>query len=88
LVIASCLGRHKGALTLSLYKFQNTLLDGYQTLLRLKSQQTSQQIPVVMMSAHASAQEIQACYRAGAQSFLLKQTNLDAMKADIAALLV
>ena len=48
------------------------VLDGYQTLRQLKQDPAYQLIPVVMMSADASAVEIKDCYRAGANSFLRK----------------
>ena len=48
------------------------VLNGYQTLLQLKQNPIYQLIPVVMMSAEASSDEIRACYRAGANSFLRK----------------
>ena len=47
-------------------------LDGHQTLIRLKQEPAYQTIPVVMMSAEASYDEIQNCYRSGANSFILK----------------
>ena len=58
-------------------------LDGHQTLLRLKEHPTYQTIPVVMMSAEATAVEIQGCYEAGANSFLIKKLDLASLKEQI-----
>lgn len=58
-------------------------VDGYQTLLALKSQPAYKLIPVVMMSAEASTTEINACYEAGVNSFLLKRLDFYALKAMI-----
>ena len=54
-------------------------LDGHQTLLCLKGQLTYKKIPVVMMSADASVDEINGCYEAGANSFLRKSIHLDSL---------
>ena len=55
--------------------------DGHQTLLALKGNSVYKKIPVVMMSADASALEINGCYEAGVNSFLLKKPDLQSMKA-------
>ncbi|MVM34025.1 response regulator [Spirosoma sp. HMF4905] len=55
-------------------------LGGHQTLLGLKEHATYKKIPVVMMSADASADEINGCYEAGANSFIAKAANLDTLK--------
>ncbi|MBO0952951.1 response regulator [Fibrella sp. HMF5405] len=47
-------------------------LDGYQTLLHIRRQAYYVTVPIVMMSAHAPIQEIDGCYEAGANSFLVK----------------
>ena len=56
------------------------ILDGYQTLLRLKGHSVYKKIPVVMMSAKASIEEINECYEAGVNSILRKSLDLDSMK--------
>lgn len=61
-------------------------LDGYQTLLALKSQPAYKKIPVVMMSGEASALDINECYEAGANSFLRKPLDLPAMQAMLEAI--
>jgi CheY-like chemotaxis protein len=55
-------------------------LDGHQTLLWLKEHPIYKKIPVVMMSADASALEIDSCYEAGVNSFLSKSLDFDAMR--------
>lgn len=58
-------------------------LDGHQTLLSLKGSSAFKRIPVVMMSAGASAMEINGCYEAGANSFLEKKLDFQDLKAMI-----
>ncbi len=55
-------------------------LDGYQTLLWLKQHPDLKKIPVVMLSAAASAEEINDCYDAGANSFMIKDVDFYALK--------
>lgn len=55
-------------------------LDGHQTLVILKQHSAYKKIPVVLMSAQASVVEINDCYEAGANSFLMKKLDLYAMK--------
>ncbi|GAB2554696.1 response regulator [Spirosoma aerophilum] len=61
-------------------------LDGYQTLLALKSQPAYTKIPVVMISSEASPLEINECFEAGAHSFLSKPLNLPATKVMVEAI--
>lgn len=61
-------------------------LDGHQTLLRLKQDKAYKTIPVVMMSADASASEIQKCYEACANSFLRKQIDFASLRTMIATI--
>jgi len=60
-------------------------LDGHQTLLHLKAHSSYQLIPVVMMSADSSAAEIEGCYKAGANSFLVKSTDFNELKVIMTA---
>ena len=55
-------------------------LDGQQTLLVLKRHESYKKIPVVVMSAEASAFEINGCYEAYANSFLVKQIDFKSLK--------
>jgi CheY-like chemotaxis protein len=59
------------------------VLDGHQTLLFLKGQEAYKKIPVVMMSADASAEEINACYEAGTNSFLRKPVEIDLIQKQL-----
>lgn len=54
-------------------------LSGYQTLVRLQ-QSPWRGIPVVMMTNEESNQEIERCYEAGANSFLIKPIGVEPMK--------
>lgn len=58
-------------------------LDGHQTLDYLKRHNTYRTIPVVMMSNTASSSEIYGCYTTGANSFLIKPSNFEALKKTI-----
>lgn len=60
------------------------ILDGHQTLLRLKRHPIYKKIPVVMMSADASIDEINDCYEACANSILRKSIDFDSMKNQMA----
>lgn len=55
-------------------------LNGHQTLLFLKGHPAYKKIPVVMMSADASIEEINACYEASVNSFLHKSLSFELMK--------
>jgi CheY-like chemotaxis protein len=52
-------------------------LDGHQTLVLLKQNPDFKRIPVVMLSSDPSPQEIEGCYEAGANSFLLKTLSMN-----------
>ncbi|GAB3044785.1 response regulator [Spirosoma pulveris] len=58
-------------------------LDGHQLLLHLKTHPTYRKIPIVMMSAAASIEEINDCYEAGANSFLGKPMELDLLREQL-----
>lgn len=58
-------------------------LDGHQTLVELKQNPDYKRIPVVMLSGAALAAEIDNCYEAGANSFLLKTTTFESLKETI-----
>ncbi len=59
--------------------------DGRQIARRLKEQATTRRIPIVMLSAHPDAQR--EALEAGADAFLAKPFDLDALLATIAAYL-
>ncbi|WP_460963987.1 response regulator [Spirosoma litoris] len=56
------------------------ILDGQQTLRRLKQRPDWKTIPVVMVTSGASTQEVQACYEAGANSCLAKPRYIESMQ--------
>jgi CheY-like chemotaxis protein len=59
-------------------------LDGLQTICSLRQQLRSPTIPVVIMSGtQASTTEIERCYEAGANSFLLKQTSFGLLRQSL-----
>ncbi len=60
-------------------------MDGHQVLVYLKQHPDYQKIPVVMMSADASYVEIDDCYKAGANSFLLKTIDFNLLKQTMSA---
>ena len=55
-------------------------LSGYDTLLFLKQHSRWQQIPVVMMTSTGSIEEVEQCYKAGANSFLTKPADFVQLK--------
>lgn len=55
-------------------------LSGQQTLGRLKQEPAWRSIPVVVVTSASSAQEVRACYQAGANSCLPKPVGLEAMR--------
>lgn len=55
-------------------------MSGQQTLLQLKQNPAWKLIPVVVITSSSSAQEVQACYDAGANSCLVKPMDIDAMR--------
>ncbi|MFD2569575.1 PleD family two-component system response regulator [Spirosoma soli] len=59
------------------------ILDGHETLLFLKEQSRYKKIPVVMMSADASAEEINDCFETGVNSFLRKPTDFTLLKEQL-----
>lgn len=56
------------------------ILNGYDTLAFLRGQAAWRHVPVVVMTSSAVGDERLTCYEAGASSFMLKPTGLDAMK--------
>ena len=56
------------------------VLDGHQTLIRLRQEVALQLTPVVMISAQATMAEILQCYLAGANSFIIKPLTFDQLR--------
>lgn len=55
-------------------------MSGQQTLRQLKQNPVWKLIPVVVITSSSSAQEVQACYEAGANSCLVKPMDMEAMR--------
>lgn len=59
------------------------VLNGHQTLQFLKQEPVWDRIPVVIMTNSLAGGDIDACYRAGANSFLLKSSGFEQMQQDM-----
>ncbi|QJW89647.1 response regulator [Spirosoma taeanense] len=62
------------------------ILDGFQTLRLLKQHTHWKRIPTVIMSNSLSSENIQACYDAFANSFLVKASDFEQLKQQIEAI--
>ncbi|HEY1015353.1 MAG TPA: adenylate/guanylate cyclase domain-containing protein [Herpetosiphonaceae bacterium] len=60
-------------------------LNGYQVLERIKSEPTSQHLPVVMVSATDEIESVVRCIELGAEDYLFKPFNPVLLKARVAA---
>ena len=49
------------------------LLDGFEVLQRLRAEDRTRDIPVVIVSTSARREDVESCYRLGANSFVVKQ---------------
>ncbi|HEY4386627.1 MAG TPA: response regulator transcription factor [Ktedonobacteraceae bacterium] len=56
--------------------------DGREIAKHLKNQEETKQIPIIMFSAHPSAEEM--AWQAGAEDFLAKPFNIDVLLAKVA----
>ena len=56
---------------------------GYEQLRQLKSDPASAHIPVILLGEISTREYIQECYRAGANSFIIKPSSLAATKKKI-----
>ncbi len=61
-------------------------LNGYDVVRFMKTHQFYKHIPVVMVSAGASPDEIMLSYQAGANSFLTKETDFESMASQMISL--
>jgi len=73
---------HGGLPNLSIVDVLLSGKDGREIVKYLKNQQETKHIPVIMISAHPSAEE--TARQAGADDFLAKPFNIDALLAKIA----
>ncbi len=53
------------------------VLDGYQVLRRLKTEQATRQIPVVVLTTTGDSREVLKCYQMGCSLFVTKPVNYD-----------
>ena len=49
------------------------LVDGFEVLERLRSDERTRDVPVVVVSTSARREDVESCYRLGANSFVVKQ---------------
>jgi CheY-like chemotaxis protein len=61
--------------------------DGREVLVVIKQHQTLRAIPVVVLSTSLNPKDIEACYRSGANSYMLKPMNFNQLKDLIRATL-
>ncbi|MBE9067204.1 response regulator [Leptolyngbya cf. ectocarpi LEGE 11479] len=59
--------------------------DGREVLQQIKQDEQLKTIPVVVMTSSSNPQDIDDCYQAGANSYILKPTNIEKFKASIQA---
>ncbi len=57
--------------------------DGLEVLRQVKTDPRTQNIPVVMLSSSSRKQDLEACYKAGANSYLVKSVNFERFTRDV-----
>ena len=57
--------------------------DGREVLAQIKGDERLKTIPVVVFTTSSSPSDIEICYRTGVNSYMLKQMNLEQLKASI-----
>jgi len=63
------------------------IMDGLEATRRLRETQTDDQMPIIMISASASNTDRQQSFAAGANAFLAKPVDVDALLREVGALL-
>jgi len=61
-------------------------VDGLQVLERLKSDARTQAVPVVMLTSSQERSDVEAAYRLGVNSYIVKPVNFDEYQAAMASL--
>lgn len=61
-------------------------LDGRDVLAMLKNDPTTKRLPIVVMTSSSDKADINRCYDAGANSYVVKPVNLDGFLAAVARL--
>jgi CheY-like chemotaxis protein len=62
-------------------------IDGKQVLQEIKQDRHLKLIPVIIFTTSSNSQDVDICYQAGVNSYILKPMNLDTFKASIKTLL-
>ena len=57
--------------------------DGREVLSQIKQDEQLKTIPVVVMTTSSNPRDIEDCYRSGVNSYMLKPTNIEQLKASI-----
>ncbi|MEM1251887.1 MAG: response regulator [Cyanobacteria bacterium P01_H01_bin.21] len=57
--------------------------DGREVLSQIKQDDQLKTIPVVVMTTSSNPKDIEACYRSGVNSYMLKPTNIEQLKMSI-----
>lgn len=76
----------KAAPSLILMDFRFSAVTGLDLLSEIKQRPKYQATPVIMWSGSANQEEIQACYEAGAASFIQKPVSIDELKQNVESL--
>jgi CheY-like chemotaxis protein len=61
-------------------------VDGLQLLKALRARDTSRRIPVLVLSTSSHPRDIEACFLAGADGYLVKPLDLEAWEADVSSI--
>lgn len=57
--------------------------DGLEVLMQIKQDENLKTIPVVVFTTSSNPKDIQACYRLGVNSYLLKPTDIEQLKTSL-----